>query len=165
VQSAPPAPMWRVGLAVALTLAIPLLALPSAVRAVTTERVVSDRLTGFAINGVDPVAYYIDGGPVYGDAQYEYRYAGVTWRFRNQGNKAAFVASPDVYMPRYGGYDPLALGRDVVLPGNPLLWAMVGERLYLFHDDEARARFIANPAEAIAVADGKWPTLIERLIP
>jgi hypothetical protein len=153
---------WCAGLAAALILAMPL---TPAVRAATTERVVSDRLTGLAINGIDPVAYYTDGGPVYGDAGYEYLYAGVVWRFHNQGNKAAFVARPDVYMPRYGGYDPLAIGRDLTLPGNPLVWAVVGERLYLFYDDEARARFIANPAEAISLADSKWPTLIDGLVP
>ena len=160
--SAPRAPAWRAGLAAALFLATPF---PSAVLAATTERVVSDRLSGLAINGVDPVAYYTDGVPVYGDAKYEYRYAGVIWRFVNQGNKAAFVASPDVYMPRYGGYDPLAIGRDLALPGNPLVWVVVGERLYLFYDNEARERFIASPAEAISLADSKWPALAEGLVP
>jgi YHS domain-containing protein len=153
-------PAW--GLAAALILAA---LFPPAIRAATTERVVSDRLSGLAINGVDPVAYYTDGGPVYGDAKYEFRYAGVMWRFCNQGNKAAFVASPDVYMPRYGGYDPLAIGRDLALPGNPLLWTLVGERLYLFYDEDARARFIANPEEAISLADSKWPALVEGLVP
>ena len=31
---------------------------------------------------------------------------GVTWRFVNEGNRAAFNADPEVYMPQFGGYDP-----------------------------------------------------------
>src|ERR1700738_4244256 len=129
---------WRFGLAVAL--AATMACLPR-VDATTTERVVSDRLTGLAMNGIDPVAYFTDAAPLYGRAEQEYRYAGVIWRFRNEGNKAAFVANPEVYMPRYGGYDPIAVGRAVAVPGNPLVWTVVGERLYLFYSEEARARF------------------------
>ena len=153
---------WRFGLAVALVV---MMAGLERVGAATTERVVSDLLTGLAMNGIDPVAYFTDAAPVYGRPEQEYRYAGVIWRFRNEGNKAAFIANPEVYMPRYGGYDPIAVGRTVAVPGNPLLWVVVGERLYLFYSEEARARFIANPDEAILHADNKWPTEISGLVP
>jgi YHS domain-containing protein len=137
----------------------------ASVRAAITERVVSNPLSGLAIDGVDPVAYFSDGRMVYGRAEYEYRYAGVTWRFVNQGNQAAFSANPDVYMPRYGGYDPVAIGRDLALPGNPMFWTVVGQRIYLFYDERARARFIANPQEAIDLAEQKWPAVAEGLMP
>jgi YHS domain-containing protein len=138
--------------------------MPSLAPAATTERVVSDTHTGLAINGVDPVAYFTDAAPLVGFAEYEYQYAGVVWRFRNEGNRAAFMAHPEVYMPRFGGYDAVAIGRALVLPGNPQLWAIVGERLYLFHSEEARARFMTRPDEAIALADSKWPALVETLV-
>lgn len=152
----------RIGLAILLAVAAPGFA---SVRAATTERVVNDVLTGLAMNGVDPVAYFSDGLPVYGSPQYEYRYAGVTWRFCNQGNKAAFAARPDVYMPRYGGYDPVALGRDRAVPGNPLFWIIVSERIYLFYDEAARKSFLSNPGNAIALADSKWPAVYDGLVP
>jgi YHS domain-containing protein len=159
-------PAWRLlgglGLAVVLVAADANLA---RVRAGFTERVVSDPMTGLAINGVDPVGYFVDKKVVYGRGEYEYRYAGVIWRFTNQGNMAAFVASPDVYMPRYGGYDPVAVGRDLAVPGNPLFWTEVGERIYLFYDEDARTHFIANPKDAIELADSKWPELIKGLLP
>jgi hypothetical protein len=158
--------LWR-GFARALGLAVVLIlgmASSPRVGAATTERVVHDAHTGLAINGVDPVAYFTDAAPLVGLADHEYRYAGVVWRFRNEGNMAAFVANPDVYMPRFGGYDPVAIGRDVAVPGNPLLWAIVGERLYLFFGDEARARFIANPDDVILLADNKWPAVAGTLV-
>jgi len=152
----------RLALAALLVMALP--GLPH-VEAAMSARVVTDPHTGLALSGIDPVAYFTDGAPRYGRPDQEYRHAGVIWRFRNEGNKAAFIADPDVYMPRYGGYDPIALGRAVALPGNPLVWALVGERLYLFYNDEARERFIAGPDEAILHADNKWPTVLGGLIP
>ena len=134
-------------------------------RAAMTERVISDPHTGLAMNGIDPVAYFTDGALVYGRPEQEYRYAGAIWRFRNEGNKAAFAANPEIYMPRYGGYDPIALGRAVAVPGNPLVWALVGERLYFFFNEAARDRFIADPGEAILHADNKWPAVLNGMIP
>jgi hypothetical protein len=152
----------RLALAAVLVAALP--GLPQ-VRAAMTEKVVTDPHTGLAMNGIDPVAYFTDAAPLYGRPDQELRFAGAIWRFRNEGNKAAFVADPEVYMPRYGGYDPIALGRAVAVPGNPLVWALVGERLYLFYNDEARDRFIANPGDAILHADNKWPGVASGLLP
>jgi YHS domain-containing protein len=136
----------------------------SRVEAATTERVVADVVSGLAISGVDPVSYFTHQEPIYGNAENEYRYGGVTWRFRNSGDQAAFAANPEVYMPRYGGHDPVALGRGVAVAGNPLLWAMIGQRVYLFYDEKSRARFLDNPADAIATADDKWPTVMKTLV-
>ncbi len=70
------------------------------------------------------------------------RLDGAVWRFRNEGNRAAFAEHPEVYMPHFGGYDPVAIARDTSVPGHPLFWAVTGERLYLFYSDEARAEFL-----------------------
>ena len=35
------------------------------------------------------------------------------WRFSNEGNRAAFAEHPEVYTPRFGGYDPVAIARGV----------------------------------------------------
>ena len=154
--------------ALVLTLVVALVSTLAGVRqvaAATSERVVTDTVSGLAIHGVDPVAYFTHGQPLYGSADHEYRYAGTIWRFRNDGNQAAFAANPDVYMPRYGGYDPMGLGRGVAVAGNPLVWAMVHERVYLFYDERSRDRFLANPDEAIDIADEKWPAVLGTLVP
>ena len=130
-----------------------------------SERIVVDRHTGLAIYGFDPVAYFTDASPVMGRPELEYRFAGVIWRFRNEGNRAAFAHDPDVYMPRYGGYDPVALSRGVATPGNPLVWLVFGERLYLFLDPQARKGFAADPGATIGSADANWPEVRSRLVP
>lgn len=127
-----------------------------ALRAATTERVVVDRHTGLAIYGIDPVAYFTDRKPVPGSGDFEYRHAGAIWRFVNEGNRAAFVADPSVYMPRYGGYDPVGIGRGVSTPGFPDLWVVFDERLYLFYTANARKIFMESPTSAIAAASARW---------
>src|SRR2546423_12206804 len=147
----------RLGLILSLALGAVLAGVDaSAPRAATTERVVVDQHTGLAIYGVDPVAYFTDRKPVPGRPTFEYWYAGVIWRFVNEGNRAAFAADPDVYMPRYGGYDPVGISRGLATPGSPALWVVSDQRLYLFYAADARTAFIADPAAVIASASARW---------
>jgi hypothetical protein len=127
--------------------------------------VVSDRYTGLAIKGYDPVAYFVDGRAEEGRADLEYPFAGVIWRFRNQGNRAAFRDSPATYMPQFGGYDPMAVARGVATPGNPLVWSVAEDRLYLFFSYEARAQFLADAERMTTAAEVNWPAVQSVLVP
>ena len=115
--------------------------------------------TGLAISGFDPVAYFTDKAPKAGRPDLELAMGGTVWRFRNEGNRAAFAEHPDVYTPQFGGYDPVAVARGASVPGHPLFWAVTGERLYLFYSDKARAEFLADPGRVIDRATRKWPAL------
>lgn len=141
--------------------------LASAVRlgAQTTEQVVVDRHSGLAILGFDPVAYFSAAKPTLGKGEHEYRFGGAVWRFRNTGNRAAFIAHPEVYMPRFGGYDPVGVARGVAVAGNPSLWLITGERLYLFQNLETRDAFASEPERLIAAADRNWPAVLSSLSP
>ncbi|HEY2230968.1 MAG TPA: YHS domain-containing (seleno)protein [Xanthobacteraceae bacterium] len=101
-------------------------------RSATTERVVVDRNSGLAISGFDPVAYFTDAQALPGKGEFEQAVGGTVWRFRNAGNRAAFMADPELYTPRYGAYDPVDVARSVAVARNPLLWLINGERLYFF---------------------------------
>lgn len=147
-----------------LLLALGILLFSAPARPAALVPVVTDPNSGLAIDGFDPVAYFTGDGPLQGRAQYEYRQAGVMWRFDNEGNRAAFVDHPDVYAPQFGGYDPVAIARGVSVPGNPMTWAVVGERLYLFYDAKARAEFIEAPRRAIEAAQRQWPD-VKRTLP
>jgi len=119
--------------------------------------VVVDPNTGLAISGFDPVAYFTDRKPMFGRPELELRVNGVVWRFRNEGDRAAFADHPEIYTPRFGGYDPVAVAHGKSVPGHPLFWAVTGERLYLFYSEEARAAFLAAPGRIIARATHNWP--------
>jgi hypothetical protein len=150
--------------ALAVILAGLLAAAPGSIaHAGTSERVVADRHTGLALYGVDPVAFHTNKRPTEGREEFELRYAGVIWRFQNEGNRAAFIKDPAIYMPRYGGYDPLGIARGVATPGYPALWSVVDDRLYLFHTAEAQKLFLADPRAGAAAADARWPAVMQSL--
>jgi hypothetical protein len=132
---------------------------PLSLRAATDERTVVNSQTGLALSGFDPVAYFTDGAPKFGRPDMELSLGGTVWRFRNEGNKAAFADNPDVYMPRFGGYDPVAVARGTWVAGHPQFWAVVEGRLYLFYSDTARAAFAADPGRVIEAAERKWPAV------
>ena len=73
-----------------------------------------------------------------------------------RATSAAFRADPDVYMPRFGGYDPVGIARGVSTAGFAGLWAVFEQRLYLFYTAEARRTFMANPSPVIAAAAARW---------
>ena len=142
-----------------------LAAVAPASRAAATETIVVDRHTGLAIGGYDPVAFYTEGKPVAGSPDFELQYGGAIWRFRNIGNREAFAARPDVYMPKFGGYDPLGVARGVAVAGNPGVWAITGGRLFLFYDRDRLATFTADFQRITSVAEHKWPDVLRTLSP
>lgn len=119
--------------------------------------------TGLAISGFDPVAYFTDGRAEPGRPEFELSLHSAVWRFRNEGNRSAFRLQPDVYRPRFGGYDPVAIARDRAVAGHPLFWAIAEGRLYLFYSDDNRDLFLADPGRVLAQAERKWPE-VERTI-
>jgi hypothetical protein len=137
--------------------------LEMAAKAATTERVVVDRTTGLALGGFDPVAYFTDARPMAGQQGYELSEAGAVWRFRNEGNRAFFLAHPEIYGPQFGGYDPTDVARGVTFAGDPRFWLILGQRLFLFGRAETRDAFAADPSRVMREASRRWPGLKETL--
>jgi hypothetical protein len=125
--------------------------------------VVTDRYTGLAIGGFDPVAYFTESNALAGLPDYELTEDGAVWRFRNEGNRAEFAKHPEVYGPQFGGYDPVDMARGVTIAGNPRFWLVAGQRLYLFGREDTRAAFAAAPDKFLPVARKQWPILQETL--
>ncbi|WP_439375504.1 YHS domain-containing (seleno)protein [Bradyrhizobium sp. DASA03120] len=147
------------GLLVGIWIACP--GLP--VRAATTERIVVNRFSGVAIEGFDPVGYFVDGAAEQGKAEFEANLWGAVWRFRNEGNRASFLTHPEVYGPQFGGYDPADIARGVTIAGNPRFFAVVAQRLYLFSREANRDAFAADPERFLYEVGKRWPALQEQL--
>lgn len=127
------------------------------------ERIVFDPYTGLSLGGYDPVAYFVNGFAVQGLPDYEEVYGDTYWHFASEGNAAAFRASPATYIPGFGGYALAAITRGVAQPGNPTLFAIHRNRLYLFASEDERQAFLANPDAMIAAAAAKWPEVLKLL--
>jgi hypothetical protein len=100
---------------------------------------------------------------VIGQQDYEASQAGAVWRFRNEGNRAAFIAHPEIYGPQFGGYDPVDIARGVTVAGNPRFWLISGRRLYLFGREQTRDAFSADAVRLLQEASQRWPALQQEL--
>lgn len=133
-----------------------------AVRAADRGPIVRDSLTGLAISGFDPVAYLISGRALIGQARYETKVAGAVWRFVNQGNQKIFQDEYELYAPRFGGHDPVAASRGFIVPGDPNLFLVVDNRVYLFQTDETLSFFRLDPRRIVGRAEHVWPRIVEQ---
>ena len=92
-------PRHRNRVAAVVVLGVCLLGAAPALAQATTERVVTNRVSGYAISGFDPVAYFVNRNPVAGRGEYVLVHDRALWRFDNEGNLAAFQRHPEVYEP------------------------------------------------------------------
>ena len=57
-----------------------------------------------AIQGYDAVAYFTQGKPVQGSAEYTASYQDAIYHFSSADNRDRFRAYPEKYAPQYGGF-------------------------------------------------------------
>lgn len=139
-----------------LTTGAAMLALPAFARQppVYTE-------AGTAIDGTDAVAYFTEGKPVPGSPDHGLDWNGSTWLFSSAENKAAFMAEPEAYAPKYGGYCAFAISRGYVAPTVPEAFSIVDGKLYLNFSLAVRDRWSRDIPGNIAAAERHWPGVLE----
>ena len=122
--------------------------------------------TGFfsslATGGYDPVSYFKAGVPRRGDARFTMTYKGATWRFASQANLDAFRSNPAAYAPQYGGYCAWAVSQGYTASGDPLVWNIVGGKLYLNYNKDVQANWSKDIPGHIVRADKNWPGVLSK---
>ena len=143
-------------LTMALGLAAIFAAAPGARAEGTGPQYVTDALTGVALDGMDPVSYFTEAEPLPGLPDYEYDWRGVPWYFANAADRDVFARAPEVYAPQFGGHASMSLARGFLSDGNPQIYLVVAQRLYLFYSLSNRDAFSLSPATAIGDARQHW---------
>ena len=64
----------------------------------------SSKVYGVAIDGYDPVAYFTESRPVKGNSAYTYTWNEAQWHFSKPEHRELFVANPEKYTPKRGGF-------------------------------------------------------------
>ncbi|MEM8839265.1 MAG: YHS domain-containing (seleno)protein [Pseudomonadota bacterium] len=117
---------------------------------------------GVALGGTDTVAYFTDGGPVAGSAEFSTEWAGATWHFASAENRDRFLANPKKYAPAYGGFCAWAVAEHGKLYStNENNWAVVDGRLYLNYNDSVQTKWDKDRAGFIEEGDRRWPEIME----
>lgn len=126
--------------------------------------IVTDPISGVAIDGYDPVSYFTDPQPLRGKSDYEYYWGGVPWYFVSAANRDVFIRAPEVYAPLHGGYCEMALARGYLSDGKPGLYLVRDNRVLLFYSAANRDAFQLAEAEAAGKAEANWPKLSATLV-
>lgn len=139
----------------ALTLAV-CTGLVSAQSARVTQLFVTDPLTSVALGGYDAVSYFTQGEPVLGQADHEYYWQGVSWFFASAANRDVFARDPDIYAPQFGGHGTMSMSRGYLSDGNPQIFIVLDNRLFLFYSQGNRDAFMQAENTARVRAMERW---------
>ena len=116
-----------------------------------------NNVNGIAINGYDPVAYFISNKATVGDEAITYKWNNVEWQFASTEYLELFKKSPEKYAPQYGGYCAAAISIGLTADVDPKSWHIEADKLYLFFNDDPKQDFIAGIGNGIIQkSDSKW---------
>jgi YHS domain-containing protein len=88
-----------------------------------------------AIQGYDPVAYFMQNKAVKGKSTFTTTYQGVIYNFSSQANKEAFLKNPTGYEPQYGGWCAYAMGANgEKVEVDPETFKIVDGKLNLYYN-------------------------------
>jgi YHS domain-containing protein len=90
---------------------------------------------GLAIQGYDPVSYFVQNKAVKGTKQFAVSYDGLLYYFASNEDKEAFKQSPGKYEPQYGGWCAYAMGNTgEKVEVDPETFKIKDGKLYLFYN-------------------------------
>jgi len=139
-------------------LSLPMLGLTlSGARAATPEFFKAD---GYAASGYDVMAYYQQGKPVEGKAEFTLKWKGAVWRFSSAENMTMFESDAWAYAPQYGGYCAFAMAKGAIARSVPSAWTVHEGRLYLNQSKIVRALWRRDIPGFIRDADNVWPDIL-----
>ncbi|MEM7427686.1 MAG: YHS domain-containing (seleno)protein [Pseudomonadota bacterium] len=118
--------------------------------------------TGLAIRGYDPVAYFTVGAPTRGNWKITATHNGATYRFASKENKEKFLTDPAKFVPAYGGYCAFGTAMGFKFDGDPNVWKIVDNKLYLNLSTGIQTRWEGKVTEFITSANGNWKTIKDK---
>jgi hypothetical protein len=107
-------------------------------------QMIHDPRSGLAMFGYDPVAFLSDGRALAGRPEFSAYVGGLVWRFTTAANRAAFVASPEPYLPLFGGHDAKAIAEERMIVGDPAIFLILGGRTAFFRTAADRDAFAVD---------------------
>ena len=114
---------------------------------------------GVAINGYDPVAYFLGKKAMAGTDSYSIDWSGSKWKFISQANLDSFKLAPEKYAPQYGGYCAYGCSENHLAPTDPNAWTIVNNKLYLNYNLDVKKSWVKDTTNLIKIADVNFPVL------
>ena len=124
------------------------------------QDVIKTSASQVAVGGYDPVAYVTQGMPVKGKPEHHHTWQGVTWKFSSDDHRELFMNNPEKFVPQYGGYCAFGIAHEKFFDGDPQVWSVIDEKLYLLGNSEIAEKWRKDFPGNIKKANQNWPKLI-----
>lgn len=111
---------------------------------------------GVILHGYDPVAYFKQGKAVKGDPSIKSTYNGAIYEFASEADKADFDASPDKFVPQYGGFCAYSMSRHRARDVDPNNFFIYKGKLYVCTTAQSLKKFKSDPDTNVKKADENW---------
>ncbi len=107
--------------------------------------------------GHDAVAYFTQGKPVKGSADYTAVYNGAIYRFSSVENRDSFRENPARYAPQYGGFCAygMTFGKKFEVDGKA--FEIVDGKLYVNKNQDVYKAWVKDIPKHISEANAQWP--------
>jgi YHS domain-containing protein len=112
-----------------------------------------------AARGFDVVTYFTDGKPTPGTTDFTTVHGDATYRFASQEHLDLFKASPEKYLPRYGGYCAYGASHGGKFDGDPTVWKIVDDKLYFNLSPKVQSLWNQDIPAMIKQADENWKSI------
>jgi YHS domain-containing protein len=132
------------------------------VRLSAAAEIVNIDKNGLALQGYDPVAYFTDGKPVKGSADFTASYKGAIYQFTSAEHRDMFKATPAKYEPQFGGFCGYAASINKLAPIEVQYFQVLHGRLILQHNKKAWDLWHKDVEGNLKKADSNWPTLSQQ---
>ncbi len=121
--------------------------------------------SGLALQGYDPVAYFMDHKAVEGNKDIATVYNGVTYRFATEEHRKTFKTNPAKYEPQYGGWCAYAMGATgEKVEINPKTFKIVDGKLNVFYNkyfNNTLEKWNKDEAHLKTSADKNWTKFVK----
>lgn len=119
--------------------------------------------TGRALQGYDPVAYFEADRPTPGEATWSTAWQGANWYFSSAENQEKFEEDPEKYAPKNGGYCTFGVVLSKKFDGDPKVWFIRNEKLYVFLNEEVKQKFLQDEPGNFERVQKNWPPIKDKL--
>ena len=119
-----------------------------------------------AIEGYDPVSYFVSDKPKKGSEDITYSYEGITYHFTSKENLNTFKANPEKYEPAYGGWCAYAMGKDgSKVEVDPETYKIIDGKLNLYYHTlfvNTLKKWNKDEKNLKTKADKSWSEIIDQ---
>lgn len=109
-----------------------------------------------AINGYDPVSYFVEVKPEKGKEAFSYMWNDATWYFSSEQNMNLFKNQPEKFAPQFGGYCTFAVSKGFTANTDPDAYKIIDNKLYLFADQNFLKQWLEGGKISLKESNENW---------